>query len=606
MDDAPCPGHQHAPQVRPSRIVSKPCSFEDAVRFVRKVKDRFGSKPGPGPGPGIYQTFLNTIHAYHKEEGEVSRGRVVGDVFALFEGHPDLLQGFANFLPTDIQPYLDFTGENDFLTASERLFTPTTPRRLSQPLPVPPLLPPPPGDEANRHGSSEEDAGQRVGITLNLDADDTKSCKSWTTVKTSVTEDSLGSWFRIEDPSEQHHGPTDLDNTENNPHLSPTTLQEQQRTLNDPLHTLICEGWISSCESVKEDVKEDSFGFECVTTKYAKLFDSNTTIGGTVCSAAVVDSSPLLCFYLRPTDDTPVESINFSTVTSVEKAAGDPSSLIVGYLEDCKKGFQSKRIKFTSPTERDRWVGNLEWVWPTWNDDDANLNVVHDDVYAKPAEHKNLSKRIHCKDRKDHEGYKDGRELKRVIGSREKKVKPKQSNKSKRKKTRKAGKPSKPSKRKTSVKKGKKSKLKQPTTGYKCIDWAAHKKRLNPPGRPDWANDPFRMQVKEPKSMPDHHVMAIQDLALQQISTRPANPTLDLAQQLDLNLHDWSKNKKKKTRTSRRDYLFDIAILESRGTADLNALKLATGLSIVTEADEHHKNRQKALKKSRSLPTSPI
>eukprot|EP00954_Amorphochlora_amoebiformis_P029585 1393375-Amorphochlora_amoeboformis.AAC.3 len=108
-------------------------------------------------------------------------------------------------------------------------------RRLSQPLSVPPLLPPPPGDEANRHGASEENAGQHVGITLNSDADDSKSCKSWTTVQTSLTEDSFGSWIRIENPSEQHHGPTDL----GIPNTTYISHQQPFKNNNEP-STILC------------------------------------------------------------------------------------------------------------------------------------------------------------------------------------------------------------------------------------------------------------------------------------------------------------------------------------------------------------------------------
>eukprot|EP01105_Mastigella_eilhardi_P019843 TRINITY_DN4688_c0_g1_i3.p1 TRINITY_DN4688_c0_g1~~TRINITY_DN4688_c0_g1_i3.p1 ORF type:complete len:261 (-),score=78.96 TRINITY_DN4688_c0_g1_i3:31-813(-) len=65
--------------------------IEQARNYVRKVKSRFHDQPQ------IYKQFLEILHSYHTEHH--SMADVHSSVVCLFAGHPDLVSGFADFLP---------------------------------------------------------------------------------------------------------------------------------------------------------------------------------------------------------------------------------------------------------------------------------------------------------------------------------------------------------------------------------------------------------------------------------------------------------------------------------------------------------------------------
>ncbi|CAJ2647756.1 unnamed protein product [Trifolium pratense] len=69
----------------------KPVEFDEAMSYVNKIKTRFRGDDR------VYKSFLEILNMYRKENKSIDA--VYQEVAALFEDHPDLLDGFIQFLP---------------------------------------------------------------------------------------------------------------------------------------------------------------------------------------------------------------------------------------------------------------------------------------------------------------------------------------------------------------------------------------------------------------------------------------------------------------------------------------------------------------------------
>ncbi|KAL6078803.1 Transcriptional regulatory protein sin3 [Balamuthia mandrillaris] len=65
--------------------------FNNARTYVSQVKRKFLQQPH------IYKEFLNILRDFHSQGTDIAA--VISKVVTLFEGHPDLVEGFAQFLP---------------------------------------------------------------------------------------------------------------------------------------------------------------------------------------------------------------------------------------------------------------------------------------------------------------------------------------------------------------------------------------------------------------------------------------------------------------------------------------------------------------------------
>lgn len=68
-----------------------PVEFNHAISYVNKIKNRFSSQPD------IYKQFLEILQTYQRESKPIQD--VFGQVTKLFNGAPDLLEDFKQFLP---------------------------------------------------------------------------------------------------------------------------------------------------------------------------------------------------------------------------------------------------------------------------------------------------------------------------------------------------------------------------------------------------------------------------------------------------------------------------------------------------------------------------
>ncbi|GLT33331.1 hypothetical protein SLA2020_079300 [Shorea laevis] len=71
----------------------KTVEFEEAISFVNKIKKRFQNDEH------VYKSFLDILNMYRKEHKDINE--VYSEVAALFEDHPDLLEEFTRFLPSN-------------------------------------------------------------------------------------------------------------------------------------------------------------------------------------------------------------------------------------------------------------------------------------------------------------------------------------------------------------------------------------------------------------------------------------------------------------------------------------------------------------------------
>ncbi len=69
-------------------------TLTSATRYVKTIKTRFQLQPN------VYKSFLDILHAYHKEQHTIKD--VYDQVATLFANHPDLLEEFTQFLPDPV------------------------------------------------------------------------------------------------------------------------------------------------------------------------------------------------------------------------------------------------------------------------------------------------------------------------------------------------------------------------------------------------------------------------------------------------------------------------------------------------------------------------
>jgi len=67
---------------------------EDALIFLDTVKQQLANKPGD------YNAFLNVLKELQEEK--VNINCAISEICTLFQGHPDLIQGFSAFLPPGV------------------------------------------------------------------------------------------------------------------------------------------------------------------------------------------------------------------------------------------------------------------------------------------------------------------------------------------------------------------------------------------------------------------------------------------------------------------------------------------------------------------------
>lgn len=87
--DSPAPGSDY-------RRPGDPVEFNYAISYVNKIKTRFANQPE------IYNTFLEILQTYHREQLQINE--VYVQVTQLFQDAPDLLDNFKQFLPDMSQP----------------------------------------------------------------------------------------------------------------------------------------------------------------------------------------------------------------------------------------------------------------------------------------------------------------------------------------------------------------------------------------------------------------------------------------------------------------------------------------------------------------------
>ncbi|GJQ13517.1 hypothetical protein GpartN1_g5308.t1 [Galdieria partita] len=75
----------------PSAAANKPVELDQAIHYVKKIKQRFAMQPQ------VYRQFLDILHSYQKEQKSIKQ--VYEQVATLFQHHVDLLEEFTNFLP---------------------------------------------------------------------------------------------------------------------------------------------------------------------------------------------------------------------------------------------------------------------------------------------------------------------------------------------------------------------------------------------------------------------------------------------------------------------------------------------------------------------------
>jgi len=83
------------PQQQQQQQQQQPVEFDHAISYVTTIKKRFANSPQ------IYQSFLEILHTYQKEQKGIRE--VLEQVAELFADHPDLLKQFTYFLPDAVQ-----------------------------------------------------------------------------------------------------------------------------------------------------------------------------------------------------------------------------------------------------------------------------------------------------------------------------------------------------------------------------------------------------------------------------------------------------------------------------------------------------------------------
>lgn len=111
------PSHQpqpaYVPNVQQQQQQHNAQSFNHAIIYVNKVKNRFQARPD------VYKRFLEILQWYQREQEHIDTHRrkqaemqVFQDVAKLLHGHDDLLQEFSRFLPESTSMSSDTVGTN--------------------------------------------------------------------------------------------------------------------------------------------------------------------------------------------------------------------------------------------------------------------------------------------------------------------------------------------------------------------------------------------------------------------------------------------------------------------------------------------------------------
>ncbi|XP_045791077.1 paired amphipathic helix protein Sin3-like 4 isoform X1 [Trifolium pratense] len=95
----------------------KPVEFDEAMSYVNKIKTRFRGDDR------VYKSFLEILNMYRKENKSIDA--VYQEVAALFEDHPDLLDGFIQFLPDAITAASTHAAARDSVFRDRRSAMPT-------------------------------------------------------------------------------------------------------------------------------------------------------------------------------------------------------------------------------------------------------------------------------------------------------------------------------------------------------------------------------------------------------------------------------------------------------------------------------------------------
>lgn len=101
-----------APPVEEKR---QPLEFNHAISYVNKIKNRYASDPD------TYKQFLEILQTYQREQKPIQE--VYAQVRVLFDGAPDLLDEFKQFLPDTSSPAANLTNQN-VAPAKQPVYTP--------------------------------------------------------------------------------------------------------------------------------------------------------------------------------------------------------------------------------------------------------------------------------------------------------------------------------------------------------------------------------------------------------------------------------------------------------------------------------------------------
>ncbi|CAH9125249.1 unnamed protein product [Cuscuta epithymum] len=133
--------------------------FEEAISFVNKIKKRFQSDDH------VYKSFLDILSMYRKEHKSITE--VYQEVAYLFQQHPDLLNGFTNFLPS--------TSVN--ASAAQPSFVRQSFQRFDERISAMPNLRPSHPDKRLRRERISMHHGQRDHSVERIDVDDKSMLK---------------------------------------------------------------------------------------------------------------------------------------------------------------------------------------------------------------------------------------------------------------------------------------------------------------------------------------------------------------------------------------------------------------------------------------------
>lgn len=164
--------HHRGGSASPPTEKRSPVEFNHAINYVNKIKNRFSNDPE------VYKQFLEILQTYQKDQKPI--GEVYAHVQFLFNGAPDLLDEFKQFLP-------DITGQ-----PASALFESISPYKRSG-------TPPPnlPGSKKKRiHNTNKKSSGNNNNNKLYKEAAD-YSYSPFDPVRPSVSAEEIELFERI-------------------------------------------------------------------------------------------------------------------------------------------------------------------------------------------------------------------------------------------------------------------------------------------------------------------------------------------------------------------------------------------------------------------------